>query len=92
MQANKTIMSSTFGIFFKQNCNTGPLRKLELDIQECVGRVHSKTESWAKNWDQIYASNTWRHKQNCDVATSLQSPAKTILTEKNSSSFFVYGC
>ncbi|SHM13939.1 HYR domain-containing protein [Flavobacterium flevense] len=92
MKANKTIMSSTFWISFKQNCNTGPVRKLELDIQECVGRVHSGTEAWANNWDQIFASNTWRHKQTCDVATSLQSPGKTALTEKNNSRFFVYGC
>lgn len=92
MQANKTIMSSTFWIAFKQNCNTGPQRKLELDIQECVGRVHSGTSDWAKQWDQTFSSNTWRHKQSCDVNQSIQAPAKTVLTEKNNSRFFVYGC
>lgn len=92
MKANKTIMSSTFWISFKQNCNSGPVRKLELDIQECIGRVHSGTSEWAKNWDQAFSSNTWRHKQPCDVDVSVQSPAKTILTEKNNSRFFVYGC
>ena len=93
MQANKTIMSSTFWIAFKQNCNTGPVRKLELDIQECVGRL-TNTAAWADNFDQIYASNTWRHERDCDteVTGSKQSPAKTILTEKNNSRYFVYGC
>lgn len=94
MQANKTVMSSTFWIAFEQNCNTGPVRKLELDIQECVGRVHDGTASWATNFSNIYASNTWRHERSCDteVTGSKQAPAKTILTEKNNSRFFVYGC
>ncbi|GAA4237238.1 hypothetical protein GCM10022291_23500 [Postechiella marina] len=94
MQANKTVMSSTFWIAFLQNCNSGPVRKLELDIQECVGRVHSGTQSWAKNFANIYASNTWRHDRDCDteVTGAKQSPAKTILSEKNNSRFFVYGC
>ncbi|WP_405295538.1 HYR domain-containing protein [Algibacter sp. Ld11] len=93
MQANKTIMSSTFWIAFKQNCNTGPVRKLELDIQECVGRL-TNTAAWADNFDQIYASNTWRHERECDteVTGSKQSPAKTVLSEKNNSRYFVYGC
>jgi len=94
MKANKTIMSSTFWISFKQNCNTGPVRKLELDIQECVGRTHSNTATWAENWDNIYASNTWRHDRACDteVTGAIQAPAKTILEEKNNSRYFVYGC
>lgn len=94
MQANKTVMSSTFWIAFKQNCNTGPVRKLELDIQECVGRVHSGTASWAENFANIFASNTWRHERSCDteVTGAKQSPGKTILTEKNNSRYFVYGC
>ncbi|MDO6470382.1 HYR domain-containing protein [Maribacter sp. 1_MG-2023] len=93
MQANKTIMSSTFWISFQQNCNTGPLRKLELDIQECVGRL-TTTAAWAADFDHIYASNTWRHERECDteVTGSLQSPAKTVLEEKNNSRYFVYGC
>mgnify|MGYP002631138818 FL=1 len=93
MQANKTIMSSTFWIAFKQNCNTGPVRKLELDIQECVGRL-TNTANWANNFDQIFASNTWRHQRDCDteVTGSMQSPAKTVLAEKNNSRYFVYGC
>lgn len=92
MKANKTVMSSTFWIAFLQNCNKGPKRKLELDIQECVGRVHSGTQKWAKDWDQIYHSNTWRHKRDCDIPKTKTSPAKTVLTEKNNSRYFVYGC
>ena len=94
MQANKTVMSSTFWIAFPQNCNTGPIRKLELDIQECVGRTHSGTQSWASKWDAIYHSNTWRHNRSCDteVNESKNAPAKVNLEAKNHSRFFVYGC
>jgi len=94
MKANKTIMSSTFWISFKQNCSTGPVRKLELDIQECVGRVHSNTADWAKDYANVFASNTWRHNRSCDTAfdESKQSPSKTVLTEENNSRYFVYGC
>lgn len=92
MQANATVMSSTFWIAFTQNCNNGPKRKLELDIQECVGRVHEGTHSWAKGWDAIYHSNTWRHARSCDVSESTNAPKKKSLEEKNHSRYFVYGC
>jgi len=94
MKANSTVMSSTFWIAYKNNCTTGPFRKLELDIQECVGRVHSGTSSWATDYANIYASNTWRHQRNCDTGanTPLQWPGKTVLTESNNSRYFVYGC
>ncbi|GAL80684.1 agarase [Algibacter lectus] len=83
MQANKTIMSSTFWIAFKQNCNTGPVRKLELDIQECVGRL-TNTAAWADNFDQIYASNTWRHERDCDteVTGSKQKSCQNYFNRK----------
>jgi len=94
MKANSTVMSSTFWIAFKQNCNTGPVRKLELDIQECVGRIHSGTPDWAVDYANVYASNTWRHYRTCDteITESIQSPGKTVLEEENNSRFFVYGC
>lgn len=94
MKANKTIMSSTFWIAFKQNCNTGPVRKLELDIQECVGRVHSGTPTWAQNFDNIFHSNSFRHFRSCDTEnTETQQIQGAInLSEKNHSRFFVYGC
>ncbi len=94
MKANKTVMSSTFWIAYPQNCNSGPIRKLELDIQECVGRTHSGTQPWANGWDAVYHSNTWRHNRTCDTgeSESKQSPGKKDLDEKNHSRFFVYGC
>jgi len=94
MKANKTVMSSTFWIAFQHSCNNKDKRKLELDIQECVGRVHSKTHNWAKNFTNIFASNTWRHQRDCDteIKKSIQTPTKTILAEKNNSRYFVYGC
>ena len=97
MQANKTVMSSTFWIAFPQNCNSTDKRKLELDIQECVGRVHDSTAVWAQKWDAIYHSNTWRHNfggNGCDkeITKSIQSPGKINLDEKNNSRYFVYGC
>ncbi|SDX99137.1 HYR domain-containing protein [Lutibacter oricola] len=92
MKANKTIMSSTFWIAFQQNCNTGPIRKLELDIQECVGRVHSGTDSWASKWDNIFHSNAIRHKRTCDINEETRKSGVKNLTEKNHDRFFVYGC
>lgn len=94
MKANSTVMSSTFWIAYKQSCSAGPVRKLELDIQECVGRVHSGTSSWATDYANIFASNTWRHQRDCDTGAdeSIQAPGKTTLTEQNNSRYFVYGC
>ncbi len=94
MKANKTIMSSTFWISFKQNCNQGPKRKLELDIQECVGRVHKGTHKWAKKWDNIFHSNIFRHFRECDEGadTKVQNSKAKNLEEKNHSRYFVYGC
>ncbi|WP_341220728.1 HYR domain-containing protein [Polaribacter atrinae] len=94
MKANSTVMSSTFWIAFKQNCTSGPVRKLELDIQECVGRIHQGTSNWATDYANSFASNTWRHQRDCDPGEneSKQSPSKTILNEENNSRYFVYGC
>jgi hypothetical protein len=92
MKANKTIMSSTFWIAMQQSCNSGPIRKLELDIQECVGRVHSGTHSWASKWDNIYHSNAIRHNRSCDIGEETRKSGVKNLTEKNHSRFFVYGC
>lgn len=94
MKANSTIMSSTFWISFQQNCNTGPVRKLELDIQECVGRIHSKTNEGSKKFLNVFHSNAFRHSRPCDTGiTTTQVATKfTELSEKNNSRFFVYGC
>jgi hypothetical protein len=94
MKANKTVMSSTFWLSMKQDCNTGPVRKLELDIQECVGRVHDGTPEWAKGFANIFHSNTFRHNRTCDIEVdeTQQNSNKTDLSEKNHERFFVYGC
>ena len=42
-------MSSTFWLMTKNDT----AKKLELDIQECVGRTTDRTEAWGKDWDQI---------------------------------------
>ncbi len=89
MKANKTVMSSTFWLSFKENCP----RKLELDIQECVGRVHEKTASWAKKWDAIYHSNAILHKRDfCGQNEELRDQGQVLLDEKNHERYFVYGC
>lgn len=90
MKANKTVMSSTFWLSFKENCP----RKLELDIQECVGRVHSGTAAWATNFDNIYHSNIFLHKRTCNGITNEEARSQkgVTLTEKNDSRYFVYGC
>ncbi|WP_243739382.1 LamG domain-containing protein [Flavicella sediminum] len=88
MKANKTIMSSTFWLAMKQGCP----RKLELDIQECVGRVHSGTHSWATKWDHIFHSNAIRHKRSCDTDEETRGSGSVKMTEKNSDRFFVYAC
>ena len=57
MKANRTEMSSTFWLIT-------PLRvlpRLELDIQECVGKTSDLTDKWARNWNQIFHSNAIVH-------------------------------
>lgn len=53
MKANRTVMSSTFWLMTKNDTE----KKLELDIQECVGRTTDKTAAWGSDWDQIFHSN-----------------------------------
>ena len=94
MKANKTVMSSTFWLSFKQSCERGPQKKLELDIQECIGRVHENTAEWAKKWDGIFHSNTFRHNRECDteVDGQIQNSGQKFTNDKNHERYFVYGC
>ncbi|NJB82621.1 LamG domain-containing protein [Wenyingzhuangia aestuarii] len=86
MKANATVMSSTFWLMTKYNCE----KKQELDIQECVGRLTDKTESWAKNWDGIYHSNAIHRTTKCHPKS--ERVQKMVLTEtKNHERFYVYG-
>ena len=94
MLANKTVMSSTFWIAYPNpNCNNpnGEKRKLELDIQECVGRTHAGTANWAKEWDGIYHSNL-RQNPDCLIDEAITRPKSIKFEEKNHSRYFVYGC
>ncbi len=94
MKANKTVMSSTFWLSMKQSCNTGsslPTRKLELDIQECVGRTSNNAAPWSRNFDNNFHSNAFRHARPCDVSKTEQIQGVVNFTEKNHSRYFVYG-
>ncbi len=86
MKANKTVMSSTFWLMTKYDCE----KKLELDIQECVGRTTEKTKEWAKDWDKIYHSNTIHRKTSCNPE-SIQKQGSIATEDKNWERFFVYG-
>ena len=86
MKANATEMSSTFWLMTK-----GPQqKKLELDIQECVGTVSPNAESWVKNWDQIFHSNLI-HRVNQNNPGKVQVQAQKKTATKNHERFYVYG-
>ncbi|WP_298537153.1 glycosyl hydrolase [uncultured Algibacter sp.] len=86
MKANSTVMSSTFWLMSKYHCE----KKQELDIQECVGRVTTKTEEWAKEWDQIFHSNAIHRKTKCHPVS--ERDQNFVITEtKNHEKFYIYG-
>ncbi|WP_211320015.1 glycosyl hydrolase [Dyadobacter jejuensis] len=86
MKANSTVMSSTFWLMSKYDCD----KKLELDIQECVGRTTEKTDSWAKNWDQIFHANAIHRETTCHPKS--ERVQDMIVPEtKNHERFYVYG-
>lgn len=86
MKANQTVMSSTFWLMTKGNTQ----KKLELDIQECVGRTTEKTESWGMHWDQIFHSNLI-HRVNRHNSERVQLQAQIKTETKNWERFYVYG-
>lgn len=83
MKANATVMSSTFWLITKK----GSEKKLELDIQECVGLTTELTEPWAKNWDRIFHSNLidWSKPEKVQLQKSV--PTET----KNCERYYIYG-
>ncbi len=86
MKANKTVMSSTFWLMTKNDYK----KKLELDIQECVGRTTDKAETWAKHWDQIFHSNAIHRTSRYNrQKVQLQRQVKT--ETRNSEHYYVYG-
>ncbi|MGY6650405.1 glycosyl hydrolase [Wenyingzhuangia sp. IMCC45574] len=86
MKANATVMSSTFWLMSRPDCE----KKEELDIQECVGRLTEKTHKWAKNWDGIFHSNAIHRKTKCHPES--ERDQKMVYTPtKNHERFYVYG-
>ena len=86
MKANATEMSSTFWLMTKGHT----VKKLELDIQECVGVVSEKAEKWARNWDQVYHSNVI-HRVNKHNPKKVQQQKQVPTETKNHERFYVYG-
>ena len=85
MKANHTEMSSTFWLMTRSDA----ARKLELDIQECVGAIGDKTAKWAHGWDQIFHSNMIVRPTPDSPKVQLQNSIK--LETKNWERYYVYG-
>ncbi len=86
MKANATEMSSTFWLMTKYDCE----KKLETDIQECVGRTTDLTEEWAKEWDKIFHSNAIHRKTECNPE-SVRDEDFILLKKENHKRYYVYG-
>ncbi|WP_075589666.1 LamG domain-containing protein [Labilibacter marinus] len=84
MKANATVMSSTFWLMTKYNCK----KKLETDIQECVGRTTELSEPWSKGWDSIFHSNAIHRHTACAEKLQLQNASK--LKEPNYARYYIY--
>lgn len=84
MKANKTVMSSTFWLMTKYDCH----KKLETDIQECVGRTTELTEDWAQGWDSIYHSNAIHRPTECVEKLQLQDFKKLAIP--NHERYYIY--
>lgn len=85
MKANQTAMSSTFWLMSK-----GSPKKLELDIQECVGRTSDLTERWAKTWDQVFHSNLI-HRTSATNPQKVQRQGSVVTETKNWERYYTYG-
>lgn len=86
MKANQTVMSSTFWLMTKCDCK----KKLELDIQECVGRTTEKSEEWSKDWDEIFHSNAIHRRTECKLEPERRQDSVPTPT-KNWERYYVYG-
>lgn len=86
MKANQTVMSSTFWLMTKGHTR----KKLELDIQECVGRTTDLTEDWGKHWDRIFHSNAI-HRKNQYNPESRRVQACVKTETRNWERYYVYG-
>ncbi|TWU59213.1 Beta-porphyranase B precursor [Rubripirellula tenax] len=86
MKANATEMSSTFWLMTPSDSE----QKLELDIQECVGRTSDKTDGWGRSWNKIFHSNMIRRPTK-DQPEKDQLQGSVPTETKNSERFYVYG-
>ena len=86
MKANATEMSSTFWLMTPR----GSKKRLELDIQECVGQVSRKAAKWASDWDQVFHSNLIQHARG-DQSEKVQMQNSIKPETKNCERFYVYG-
>lgn len=89
MKANATEMSSTFWLMSKE-ADPNAVKKLEMDIQECVGRTTDLTHSWAKRWDRIFHSNLI-HRTNRHNPEEARSQGAKPTETRNWERFYVYG-
>ncbi|MEM6391421.1 MAG: glycosyl hydrolase [Planctomycetota bacterium] len=87
MKANATVMSSTFWLMTSNR--SGSKKKLELDIQECVGLTTDLTFDWARTWDQIYHSNMI-HRVNEHNPEPVQHQKSVPTPTKNHERYYVY--
>lgn len=89
MKANKTFMSTTFWMMTEENACP---KKLELDIQECVGELTPNAHDWAISgkWDQIVHANAI-HRTSCENNTATRQQRGKILNTKNWENFHIYG-
>ncbi|KMT67016.1 glycosyl hydrolase [Catenovulum maritimum] len=85
MKANATEMSSTFWLMTKGNT----VKKLELDIQECVGKRSDNAADWSKGWDQIFHSNSI-HRTNQYNPDHIQIEDSVTTKTKNHERYYVY--
>ena len=77
---------STFWLMTKGDTR----KKLELDIQECVGRTTERSATWAQGWDRIFHSNAI-HRTNRYNPEQVQIQASQKTDVRNGERSFVYG-
>jgi hypothetical protein len=85
MKANATEMSSTFWLMTKSRGK----KKLELDIQECVGKISPKAEQWARTWDAVFHSNCI-HRKNRHNPSPVQRQGSIPTETKNHERYYIY--
>lgn len=64
-------------------------KKLELDIQECVGRTTDRSDDWAHGWDRIFHSNAI-HRVNKYNPESRRVQRAVKTETRNWERFYVY--